>query len=178
MESVEEKELKEKIRSALRQEGFKGGNPGESDNYFTMEVKYKNEKDSYSVRLDSIYYGSRTGFRSDGKFKGVIISSGYGKNRITTKIMQSNSSNSVIKTRVKEFKEKYTAMVKRIIERTVKNRKEAEDSKSLKSLVTNSRFYFDIEASRYNDEYTMKIRNLRVKEIKQIIGLLNKMDKK
>ena len=177
METSEEKELRNKIEEILKRKGFRSIR---LNGFLVLDVKYEGViiENSSVVKLDSIYAHS-TGFRADGAFKGIMLSSGYGKYKIVTKIMLSNSSTSVIIKRVEEFKEKYKTMTINRFVKEMKYKKEEEDSKSLKSLLTNPRFsYFSVEASKYKDEYTMKIHNIKLKEMKQIIELLNKMDKK
>ncbi len=181
MESVEEKELREKIENTLKQEGFKSTDPTGSfpfpkpKHYYTMEVKHEGTKQDFLVWLNPIYGSRNTGH----KFRGITITSGLADQGVTVQILLNNSSNTVIKSRVKKFTNKYVEAVKYFIERQLKFARDAENKSKLKSSITNPRFSgFEIGASKYRDEYTITVRHLKVDEVKDIIKLLNKMDKK
>ena len=80
METNEEKDLRNKIEEALKREGFR---IVPLNGFFKLDVKKEGKilPGSDLVKIESIYAHS-TGFRTSGAFKGMMLSSGYEKNKI------------------------------------------------------------------------------------------------
>jgi hypothetical protein len=158
-----------KVEKELVKNGFK-----KHDNTFSLNAKYEGIENSATIYITGIYANTGAYFGRAGKIKGIMLSCGYGKNKAIAKIMVSNFSESVIRKRVVEFKEKCIRYITHGIARTIMHKKEDKAEKDLSSLLTNPRFsrstYIRV---KYGDQYKIEIDDLKEYEAKKIIKMLN-----